>query len=246
MSSVNFLPSAPPAPQSETQNLYPNLPVSEQQFSTTCLEKVNEIASTLSQEVTRYRLVGKKHKRANKVVKWLAGGTSSLSAVASSASLGTALSVIGIPAAVPVQNFCRDLAENAEIVQRFKKTPSSRRDRAACRDLTETAEIASRLQRSRRDRAKIYGDSNISPRSRRECQDRAAISPEIVQRFKKTLSSRRDLAEIVLRFMETLTSRRDCRDRAAMPPRSCRDLRHYHLAEITEISPRSSCDLWRP
>ena len=74
MSAANVFPSAPPAPQSETQNLYPNLPVSEQQFSTTedknfRLEKVNEIASTLSQEVTHYRLVGKKYKRANKVVK---------------------------------------------------------------------------------------------------------------------------------------------------------------------------------
>ena len=53
MSVVNVLPSAPPAPQGETQNLYPNLPVAEQQFSTTQdknfrLEKVNEIASTLS------------------------------------------------------------------------------------------------------------------------------------------------------------------------------------------------------
>ena len=89
------------------QNLYPNLPVVEQQFSATPdknfrLEKVNEIASTLSQEVTHYRLVGKKYKRANKVVKWLAGGASCLSAVASSASLGTVLSVIGIPAAVPL------------------------------------------------------------------------------------------------------------------------------------------------
>ena len=107
MSAANVLPSAPPAPQSETQNLYPNLPVAEQQFSTTqdenfLLEKVNEIASTLSQEVTHYRLVGKKYKRANKVVKWLAGGASCLSAVASSASLGTALSVIGIAAAVPL------------------------------------------------------------------------------------------------------------------------------------------------
>ena len=66
MSSANVLPSAPPAPQSETQHLYPNLlvAVAEQQFSTTQdknfrLEKVNEIASTLSQEVTHYRFVGK-------------------------------------------------------------------------------------------------------------------------------------------------------------------------------------------
>ena len=107
MSSVNVLPSAPPAPQNEKQNLYPNLSVSKQQFSTTQdknfhLQKVNEIASTLSQEVTHFRLIGKKYKWANKVVKWLAGGASCLSAVASSASLGTALSVIGIPAAVPL------------------------------------------------------------------------------------------------------------------------------------------------
>ena len=42
-----------------------------------------------------------KYKRANKVVKLLAGVANCLGAVGSSASLGTALSVIGIPAAVP-------------------------------------------------------------------------------------------------------------------------------------------------
>ena len=42
-------------------------------------------------------------------------------------------------------------------------------------------------------------------------------------------------------------SRLECRDRAAISLRSCRDLRrHYHLAEIAEISlrmPRSCRDL---
>ena len=118
----------------------------------------------------------------------------------------------------------RDLAE---IVQRFKKTLSSRRD---CRDLTETAEIASRLPRSRRDRAKIYGDSNISPRlprSRRESRDRAAISLRSCRDLRRHYESRRDLVEIVLRFMETLTSRRDCRDRVAMSPRLPRSRRDH-------------------
>ena len=112
-------------------------------------------------------------------------------------------------------------------------SPRSCRDLRRHYHLAETAEIASRLPRSRQDRAKIYGDCNISPRmlrsrrniaeilqrfykktlsSRRDCRDRAVA--EIVQRFKKTLSSRRDyrdLAEIILRFMETVTSCRDCR-----------------------------------
>ena len=94
MSSANVLPSA--QPEGETQSIYPVLP---QDFR---LGMVNEIAAALAHEVNHYRFVGKKYKRAKTVANWLAGGAGVLSAAASSASLGTALSVIGIPAAVPL------------------------------------------------------------------------------------------------------------------------------------------------
>ena len=59
------------------------------------------MANTLGQEVRHYRLVGKKYKRAKKFVNWGAVGSSVLSAAFSSASLGSALSVAGLPATVP-------------------------------------------------------------------------------------------------------------------------------------------------
>jgi len=66
------------------------------------LQKVNEISNTLAGEVHHYRLVAKKYKRARKFVNWGAAGSSVLSAAFSSASFGSALSVVGLPAAVPL------------------------------------------------------------------------------------------------------------------------------------------------
>jgi hypothetical protein len=94
MSSVDVLPSAPPeAP------LYPVLPEPSGNFR---LLKINEIAQTLDNEVGHYRLVAKKYKRAKKFVNWSAAGSSVVSAVFSSASFGSAMSVVGLPAAVPL------------------------------------------------------------------------------------------------------------------------------------------------
>ena len=104
MSSANVLPSA--HSEGETQSIYPNLPGGPTTYPTETqsllpqdfrLEKVNEIAAALAQEVNHYRIVGKKYKRAKTVANWLAGGAGCLSAAASSASLVTAL-----PAAVPL------------------------------------------------------------------------------------------------------------------------------------------------
>jgi len=53
-------------------------------------------------EVAHYRTVAKKYKRAKKFVNWSAGGSSVLSAVFSSASFGSAISVIGLPASIPL------------------------------------------------------------------------------------------------------------------------------------------------
>jgi len=91
MSAQNVLPpSAPP------ENMYPDLP------SDFRMRKINEISATLHSEVDHYRTVAKKYKRTKKFVNWGAGGTSVLSAVFSSASFGSAISVIGLPATIPL------------------------------------------------------------------------------------------------------------------------------------------------
>ena len=96
MSSANLLPpSAPPA-----EPLYPVVATEPSQNFR--LQKVNEISNTLAGEVHHYRLVAKKYKRARKFVNWGAAGSSVLSAAFSSASFGSALSVVGLPAAVPL------------------------------------------------------------------------------------------------------------------------------------------------
>jgi len=56
----------------------------------------------LDREVGHYRLVAKKYKRARKFVNWSAAGSSVLSAAFSSASFWSALSVVGLPATVPL------------------------------------------------------------------------------------------------------------------------------------------------
>ena len=82
MQSVNVLP--PTAPE-----LYPQL---QPDFR---MQKINEISTNLKAEVSHYRAVGKKYKRAKKFVNWSAAGSSGLSFVFSSASFGSALSVVG-------------------------------------------------------------------------------------------------------------------------------------------------------
>jgi len=91
MSAQNVLsPSAPP------EQIYPDLP------SDFRMRKINEISATLRGEVDHYRAVAKKYKRTKKFVNYGAGGTSVLSAVFSSASFGSAISVIGLPATIPL------------------------------------------------------------------------------------------------------------------------------------------------
>jgi len=66
------------------------------------MQKINEISAALSCEVSHYRAVARKYKRAKKFVNWSAGGSSGLSAVFSSARFGSALSVVGLPATIPL------------------------------------------------------------------------------------------------------------------------------------------------
>jgi len=90
MSSANVLtPTAPP-------QMYPDLP------SDFRMKKINEISAALHGEVDHYRTVAKKYKRTKMFVNWGAGGTSVLSFVFSSASFGSAISVIGLPATIPL------------------------------------------------------------------------------------------------------------------------------------------------
>jgi len=60
------------------------------------MQKINEISAALNGEVA------KKYKQAKKFVNWSAAGSSGLSAVFSSASFGSALSVVGLPATIPL------------------------------------------------------------------------------------------------------------------------------------------------
>ena len=88
----NVIPSAP-----QDESMYPRLP--QLDFR---MQKANEVESTLNDEISHYRGVAKKYKRAKKIVNWSATGTGLLSAVCSTASFGSALSVIGIPVAIPL------------------------------------------------------------------------------------------------------------------------------------------------
>ena len=88
----NVLPSAP-----HDESLYPQL--SPHDFR---MQKANEVAAALNAEVVHYRGVAKKYKRAKKIVNWSATGCGLLLTGFSTAGLGTALSVVGLPASIPL------------------------------------------------------------------------------------------------------------------------------------------------
>ena len=91
--SANVIPSAP----HDESSLYPQLPQLDYR-----MQKENEVESALNAEVNHYRIVAKKYKRAKKIVNCAATGCGFLSAGLSTASLGTALSVVGLPASIPL------------------------------------------------------------------------------------------------------------------------------------------------
>ena len=66
------------------------------------MQKVSEISSALKKEVVHYRAITKKYKHSKKVVNWSAAGSSVLFALFSSASFGSAISVVGLPATIPL------------------------------------------------------------------------------------------------------------------------------------------------
>ena len=89
----NVLPSAP----HDESSLYPQL--SPHDFR---MQKANEVSAALNGEVVHYGSVAKKYKRVKKVPNWSAAGSSIISTAFSSASLGSTLSVVGLPAAIPL------------------------------------------------------------------------------------------------------------------------------------------------
>ena len=94
MSSFNVLPSAP------TEQIYLELlPQPQPDFR---MQKINEILAALNKEADHYRAVAKKYKQAKKVANWSAAGSSVLSTAFSTTSIGSALSVVGLPATIPL------------------------------------------------------------------------------------------------------------------------------------------------
>ena len=89
----NVLPTAP----HDEPGLYPQL--SPHDFR---MQKANEVSAALNAEVVHYRGVAKKYKRAKKTTNWFAAGSGLFSTACSTASFGSALTVVGIPAAIPL------------------------------------------------------------------------------------------------------------------------------------------------
>ena len=89
----NVLPTAP----HDEPGLYPQL--SPHDFR---MQKANEVSASMNAEVVHYRSVAKKYKRAKKAANWSAAGFGLFSTALSTASLGSALSVIGLPASIPL------------------------------------------------------------------------------------------------------------------------------------------------
>ena len=87
----NVLPSAP------HESMYPEL--SPHDFR---MQKASEVSIALNAEVVHYRGVAKKYKRAKKTTNFAAAGSGLISTACSSASFGSALSVVGISAAIPL------------------------------------------------------------------------------------------------------------------------------------------------
>ena len=91
--SSNVIPSAP----HDESSIYPQLP--QHGFR---MQKANEVETALNAEVVHYRVIAKKYKRAKKIVNWTATGTGLLSAACSTASLGSPISVVGLPVSIPL------------------------------------------------------------------------------------------------------------------------------------------------
>ena len=91
MSEQNIIPSAPP--------LYPSLRESVGDYR---LKKISDCQKELENEISHYRRISKKYKRAKTIINAFATSTGILTVVLSSASLATSLTLIGAVAGAPI------------------------------------------------------------------------------------------------------------------------------------------------
>ena len=89
MSEQNIIPSAPP--------LYPSLNVGDYR-----LRKISDCQKELENEISHYRRISKKYKRAKTIINAFAAATGVLTAVLSSASFASFLSGIGAIIGAPI------------------------------------------------------------------------------------------------------------------------------------------------
>ena len=89
MSEQNIIPSAPP--------LYPSLNVGDYR-----LKKISDCQKELENEISHYRRISKKYKRAKTIINAFAAGTGVLTAVLSSASFVSFLTGIGAIVGAPI------------------------------------------------------------------------------------------------------------------------------------------------
>ena len=89
MNEQNIIPSAPP--------LYPSLNVGDYR-----LRKISDCQKELENEISHYRQISKKYKRAKTIINALAAATGVLTAVLSSASFASFLTGIGAPIGAPI------------------------------------------------------------------------------------------------------------------------------------------------
>ena len=89
MSEQNIIPSAPP--------LYPSLNVGDFR-----LKKISDCQKELENEISHYRRISKKYKRAKTIINAFAATTGVLTVVLSSAGLATSVTGIGIIAGAPI------------------------------------------------------------------------------------------------------------------------------------------------
>ena len=91
MSEQNIIPSAPP--------LYPSLGESVGDYR---LKKISDCQKELENEISHYKRMRKKYKRAKTIINAFAAATGVLTAMLSTASLATLLTLIGAPVSAPL------------------------------------------------------------------------------------------------------------------------------------------------
>ena len=114
MSEQNIIPSAPP--------LYPSLGENVGDYR---LKKISDCQKELENEISHYRRISKKYKRAKTIINAFAAATGVLTAALSSASLATLLSGIGAIVSAPIAGIAAVMVPAAK--DSIKKSRNMRR-----------------------------------------------------------------------------------------------------------------------